>query len=299
MAEVSIIIPSYGRPTYLDRAIKSVLTQTFTDWELIIVDDNNPETETLMLNYSAYNNIKYLKHDKNKNGAAARNTGINIATGKYITFLDDDDEYLPKRLEKCVTVLNKKENGTYGGVYTGREFRRNGKTYYNHVNVRNGNYMVDTLKCTFMLCSGSNLFIRADIVRELGGFDESFLRHQDYEFLVRFFRKYDLIAIPEILTIKNQLNANTPNAEKMYKIKQHYWNKFQTDIEKLEPEVQKQVYFNGYLQLIEYAAKDGNIKGKKQYIQKSKEYGTIQVKNWVRIWAHSIIALFKGKVIKK
>ena len=89
---ISIIIPTYGRPTTLKRSIDSVLSQTYSKIEIIVVDDNNPdtesrkETEEVMSTFSD-SRIKYLKHEHNKNGSAARNTGIRKASGKYIGIL--------------------------------------------------------------------------------------------------------------------------------------------------------------------------------------------------------------------
>ena len=115
---VSIIIPTYKRNEKLKKAIESILKQTYQNIEIIVVDDNNPNTEyrkkneILMQSYIKNSKVKYIKHEKNKNGAAARNTGINAANGKYIGFLDDDDEFLPTKIEKQVDVLEKKENIT-------------------------------------------------------------------------------------------------------------------------------------------------------------------------------------------
>ena len=93
---VTIVIPTYKRPDQLKRVIDSCLSQTYSNVEIIVVDDNYPETEYRKATEKVmhlYNNknIKYIKHDKNRNGSAARNTGLANATGKYITFVDDDD----------------------------------------------------------------------------------------------------------------------------------------------------------------------------------------------------------------
>ena len=86
MIQISVIIPTYGTPIFLENSIQSVLNQTFQDLELIIVDDNNPDTEArqkteeLVERYIKIDNrIRYIKHEHNKNGAVARNTGFAIA----------------------------------------------------------------------------------------------------------------------------------------------------------------------------------------------------------------------------
>lgn len=106
--KVSVIIPTYRRTEDITRALDSVLAQTLEAVEVIVVDDNGIgsecgiATETAMRPYIDSKRITYIQHEKNKNGSAARNTGIKVAKGKYISFLDDDDIYRPDRLEKCV-----------------------------------------------------------------------------------------------------------------------------------------------------------------------------------------------------
>lgn len=255
MEKVSVIMPTYGKPELLSRSIRSVQNQTYPEWELIIVDDNNPETEgrkqteTLMAQYAADKRIRYIKHEHNMNGSAARNTGIAAATGDYIAFLDSDDEYAPERLERCVKALSECSDPKYAGVYTGCEITQDGKTIRRRTEIKSGNFIAQTLAAGFPLSSGSNLFMRADVVRELNGFDTSFRRHQDYEFLVRYFRKYSLIAIPDILLVKNEIGANRQKTEVFYKTKVQYLEKYKDDIAKLSKSEQAYIYAEHYLNL--------------------------------------------------
>lgn len=105
MDKVSVIIPTYNRSDFIDKAINSVLNQTYSNIEIIIVDDNGKDTPARkamtekMRKYEEFSNIRYLKNIKNMGGALARNVGIQESSGQYITFLDDDDEYLPNKVE--------------------------------------------------------------------------------------------------------------------------------------------------------------------------------------------------------
>lgn len=99
-SKISVIITTYNRSSLLIRAIDSVLNQTFKEFELIIVDDGSTDNTTQIVEsylYS-YDNIRFVKH-KNRKQALSLNTGIQIAQGNFITFLDSDDEYLPTHLE--------------------------------------------------------------------------------------------------------------------------------------------------------------------------------------------------------
>ena len=91
MIKVSVIIPTHNRPEYVGRAIKSVLNQTYQDFEIIVVDDGLEKRAEPVINKITDSRIKYIKHEQEKGGSAARNTGIRAAQGEYIAFLDNDD----------------------------------------------------------------------------------------------------------------------------------------------------------------------------------------------------------------
>lgn len=103
---VSVIIPCYNRAHLIAQAISSVRRQTFQDWELIIVDDGSSDDLCLALRECcADERIRLVRHPKNLGEPAARNTGIGVALGRFIAFLDSDDEWLPKKLERQVAVV--------------------------------------------------------------------------------------------------------------------------------------------------------------------------------------------------
>lgn len=285
---ISVIIPTYGNPKFLDVSIKSVINQTYQNWELIIVDDNNPETtarkktEELVLNYLKSDlRVKYIKHERNKNGAVARNTGFAVAKGKYISLLDSDDEYMPERLQKCYDAMERASLNV-GGVYTGCEFKRLGTTYLKYKEVKDGNFLVDTLACKFMFCTGSNIFVRKSVVDELNGFDGAFLRHQDYEFLVRLFEKYSLISIPELLVIKNNENYNLPNIEKQIAIKKQYLEKFKYIINKLSKKEANYIMHGNYINIAENAMAQNKFKVANEFYSKAGQYGGLSIREWSR-----------------
>jgi len=102
---VSVIIPTYNRAHLVGRAIRSVMSQTCQDFEIIVVDDGSTDdTEKVV---SSFNDprIRYYQHQTNRGHSATRNTGITMSRGKYIAFLDSDDEYLPEKLEAQLEVF--------------------------------------------------------------------------------------------------------------------------------------------------------------------------------------------------
>lgn len=116
---VSIITPSYNTAAYIADTINSVLAQTYTNWEMIIVDDcSTDNTDSIVDAFLSDKRIKYLKNKKNCGAAVSRNYALREARGKWIAFLDSDDLWSPEKLEKQIAFM---ENGNYHFSYTNYE----------------------------------------------------------------------------------------------------------------------------------------------------------------------------------
>ncbi len=114
--KVSIIMPSYNTAKFISETIESVLAQTYTDWELIIVDDcSTDSTDDVIKPYLSDSRIIYIKNDKNSGAAVSRNRALREAKGKWIAFLDSDDLWLPEKLEKQIRFM---KDGNYHFSYT-------------------------------------------------------------------------------------------------------------------------------------------------------------------------------------
>ncbi len=115
---ISVITPSYNTAAFIADTIKSLQMQTYTNWEMIIVDDcSTDNTDEVVASFSDAR-IKYLKNEKNSGAAASRNYALREAKGKWIAFLDSDDLWMPDKLEKQVSFM---ENGGYHFSYTAYE----------------------------------------------------------------------------------------------------------------------------------------------------------------------------------
>jgi glycosyltransferase involved in cell wall biosynthesis len=113
---ISVIIPTYNRAHLINRAIRSVLNQTYPHFELIVVDDGSTDNTEEVVKGFQDSRIVYLRHDTNRGGSAARNTGIKAARGEYIAFQDSDDEWMPTKLEKQIELFKQDEKGDLGLV---------------------------------------------------------------------------------------------------------------------------------------------------------------------------------------
>lgn len=234
MKTVSVIIPTYKNRGGLIDSIESALSQNYDGLiEVIVVDDNDPRstfrkhTEELMEQYKDNAKVKYIRHEVNKNGAAARNTGIRAAKGDLIAFLDDDDLFLAGKLSKQVKYLecHKDKSAVYCHA------RRGNTIASTAILEGDGSRDILLLQSNFFTPS---LMFRREALEAINGFDESFRRHQDYELLLRFFAAgYKIGCIPEVLIEigKNQ-GENIPTGEKVNQLKSYFFEKFKSFIEK-------------------------------------------------------------------
>ena len=123
---VSIIMPSYNSRKYIEESINSVLKQTYSNWELIIIDDCSIEdTDIIVKPYLSDKRIRYLKNKKNKGAAVSRNRALREIKGKWIAFLDSDDLWKPQKLERQINFMIK--NGYHFSYTNYSEIDINGK----------------------------------------------------------------------------------------------------------------------------------------------------------------------------
>lgn len=193
---VSVIIPTYGGTEFLSRCVDSVLSQTYKNIEIIVVDDNGlgspkqKETATIMERYKSMSNVKYVCHEVNINGSAARNTGVKTSNGEYIALLDDDDVFLPDKIKRQVELLSSLSLD-YGAVYCSHETFLDGSKVGEEHALMDGKILYEYMLHKVEIAS-SSIMVRRNVWEELGGFDESFKRHQDWEFIIRLLNKYSI-----------------------------------------------------------------------------------------------------------
>lgn len=117
---VTVILPTFNRAHLVGRAIRSVLAQTYRDFELIIVDDGSTDNTEKFVHSLGDPRIRFIRHARTRGGSAARNTGIKVARGKYIAFQDSDAEWLPRKLERQMAVFERDGQNRLGLVLCDR-----------------------------------------------------------------------------------------------------------------------------------------------------------------------------------
>jgi glycosyltransferase involved in cell wall biosynthesis len=180
MALVSIIIPTYNRAKLLKEAVDSVLTQTYRDLEIIVVDDGSTdETSALMATYGE--RVRYIRQE-NAGVSAARNRGICASTGKYIGFLDDDDTYLATKIERQVEYLTK--HPEIGFVHCRYYVMDEAGNYLHKIGLLPEGNVLPELLCRNFLWMSAPLISRA-CLEQVGGFDEHLSTAADYDLWLR------------------------------------------------------------------------------------------------------------------
>lgn len=209
---VSVIITTYKRPTLLKRALESVLNQTYVNIEIIVVDDNNPNsvereaTEELMSNYTSIDRIVYKKMTQNSGSCVARNYGVSIAQGRYINFLDDDDEFFPTKIEKQMDIFTNSTDPELSVVGCFAEIvNQDGNVINTERTEKKGNVFFDQL-CQNVTTTSLAL-IRKDYFIDSGGFEKMYSSQEHWMFAKIYATHPNYNFWPEILVRINIHNG--------------------------------------------------------------------------------------------
>ena len=202
--KISVIVPTYNRAYQLKETLCSVLTQTYQDFELIVVDDGSIDDTSKVV--KAFPRVKYLALKENYGVSIARNEGLAFAKGKYICFLDSDDLWDQKKLK--IQFCWMEDNTDCQVCYTDEIWIRNG-VRVNQMNIHR-KYSGDIYLHCLPLCivSPSSAMLRIGLFDEIGDFDESLPACEDYDLWLRISMKYEFELINEPLIIKKGGHAD-------------------------------------------------------------------------------------------
>ena len=192
-------MPTWNRNCFLQRAVESVLDQTFSDWELIVVDDGSVDESWKTLQKLRDPRVHYV-YQKHGGVSLARNTGIRLSNSPWICFLDSDDYWKPLKLQRQIEAL---ENFSgYHITYTNEIWIRHGK----HANPKKihqkyGGWIYH--RCLpLCIVSPSSILVHRTVLEESGLFDESFPVCEDYELWLRIFCRWPVLFLKEPLIVK-------------------------------------------------------------------------------------------------
>ncbi len=212
---VSVIIPAYNQARYLPLSVRSVLAQTWSDWEIVLVNDGSTDDTAAVATEFTDPRIRYIYQD-NQGLSAARNTGVRATLGQYLAFLDSDDEWEPEFLATCVRTLEAQPK--LAGVYTRNIFiDQNGEVLPNI-----GGEVVPAEQFRSRSLEGgyfppNAVVVRADVVREMGLFDVQLTSEEDWDLWLRISERYTLQAIAQPLArYRSYTGSMSTNAARMH-----------------------------------------------------------------------------------
>ena len=242
--KVSCVIPTYKRNDTLGRAINSVLKQTYNNLEVLVVDDNEMGSSYSVkvkeiINEFKDPRVRYITQKKHINGAEARNEGIRQSQGEYIAFLDDDDEWLPDKIEKQICFLNR--NTDIGGVSCLYNEYMNGVLFhscppYTCENLHKKIFQREVSVFT------STILLRKEALLQTGCFDNTLRRHQDLQLLLDFTIKNKMAVLNEYLVkLHSDSNINRPSYKSFVTIKKVFFSAVASHFELYSRREQSQI----------------------------------------------------------
>ncbi len=213
---VSIIMPSYNTGKFIEETINSVISQTYSNWELIIVDDCSTDNTDEILKNINDDRIIYLKNEKNSGAAVSRNKALREAKGRWMAFLDSDDLWVPQKLEKQIKFM--KGNGYYFTYTNYSEIDENGNL--------NGKRITGPKKITktgmFNYCWPGCLTVMYD-ASKIGLIQiEDIKKNNDYAMWLKVCKKADCYLLDEELAMYRKRSGSISNHSYIALIKWHY-----------------------------------------------------------------------------
>jgi glycosyltransferase involved in cell wall biosynthesis len=250
---VTVVMPAYNASEYLSETIESVLSQTFTNFELLIIDDGSTDNTAEIANHYSHKDRRIkLISQKNQGVSIARNTGIEIAKGEYIAFLDSDDQWLADKLAVHIEHFNRCPNL---GISFGRvEFMSfDGQPTGQFSNSQLLQLVPERLYYENLIVTPSNAVIRRAVLDNVGNFDSNLSGTEDAELFLRIaYKGWKVEGIDKVLVRyrTNQLGVSS----NLYRMEED-WKKFNNKVKTYAPELVNQNYQQAKAFFLRYLAR--------------------------------------------
>jgi glycosyltransferase involved in cell wall biosynthesis len=195
---VSVVLPTYNRAGFIGRSIRSVLAQTYTDFELIVVDDGSrDETTRVVAGLATDRRLRYLPLDENRGAAVARNAGVRAAHGPFLAFQDSDDEWVADKLARHMQAFAAAPDA--GVVYSDmRRILADGSSRDHRSPTVGPGGLIDPATRFYRVCGLGiqSVVIRRECFEAVGGFNESFPALEDLELFIRLSQRVRFLHLP-------------------------------------------------------------------------------------------------------
>ncbi len=292
---ISVVIPTHNRSDLIKRAVKSASNQTYKDIEIIVVSDGSTDNTKEVIEKFIHKDkrIKFIEYTPAKGGNVARNTGIAVAKGDYVAFLDDDDEWFMDKLEKQMAVFNNDPN--IGLVYTGiRAIYVKEQVTYISRPVHSGDLSKKILLDNF-IGTTSTVVLRAELLNSCGVFDNNLGAMQDYDLWTRICQKtmVGIVSDPMINYYNypgnNQISQQTQKYEDAFTYLSEKYCDLYSKLGVNEKKIKKE---NVLLLLANKAKRNGSPKIARKYIVRALK-NSVSFKSFI----YFIISFFNYKIV--
>lgn len=284
MPTVSVVVTCYNYGQYLDLSLQSILSQTYQDFEVVVIDDGSTDsTPNIMEHYATDDRIIYVRQE-NRGQPKAKNRGILESRGDFIAFLDADDIWLPTKLEKQTALFT---DPSVGVVYSRRTWmNEDGEELSgNERTLRSGN-ILDHIFIDNFVCFSSSV-VRRSMLEQVGYFDESLPMGIDYDLWIRLAARCDFAYVDEPLVKYRTGHANlSKNTLKRYECAQKIMRKALSDPlirEKLSWHVPRLAWADTWSNLAVYLAASGHRRESWRHFGKALLMFPIYPQLWLRM----------------
>ncbi|MGL5649961.1 MAG: glycosyltransferase family 2 protein [Clostridium sp.] len=307
MELISIIMPTYKRKELFNRALKSLINQTYSNIEIVIIDDNSefPDyrnyVESVINEYNFDKRIKYIQNKKNIGGALSRNVGIQNSKGRYITFLDDDDEYVLSKIELQYNFYKNRFKNDEGVIYSQSITLDKNKKKIS----RTKTYVEGNRDALFYMMSGNlattgNLFLPKVLLEKVEGFKKLDCGQEWYVIFNILLKGYNCAYMKDELLRYYEHDAEriTTNylkkyngEKKLYEIKKEHMSIF-------NEQEQKKLNYKINIMLANYAIKVSK-KEVINHLKKAKESESLKLKDLGQLGLKMLLSEEQYNYIKK
>jgi len=208
---VSVVIPTYERPEFLEGAIETALGQTYDDIEVIVVDDGSEEAYAEEITSRYPDSVRCVHHDENRGLSAARNTGIEAASAEYIAFLDDDDRWHSTKIERQVAALEMNERAGLASCLV-VSMTPEGDLIHCEASGTNGDCS-ERILVGNVIGTPSRILVRSECFDQVGAFDESLPTKQDWDFYIRLCQRWLITTVEQPLCFRTAHDSMSSNKD--------------------------------------------------------------------------------------
>lgn len=227
---VSVVIPTYNRPEFLKGAIETAVGQSYPNIEVVIVDDGSKRAYAEEIVSESAESVNLITHNENQGLSAARNTGIENSTGRYIAFLDDDDRWHKTKITRQVEAIQKdKQAGLATCLVT--SISPNNEVIHRESDAPSGDCS-DEILVGNIIGSPSRILVDREALNDTGGFDESLPTKQDWDFYIRLCQQWRVVAIKDQLCFRTIHESMSSSPESSRQDNETILNKHESRIRK-------------------------------------------------------------------